>query len=258
MAIFLGCLVGLSLGLSGGGGSILAVPFLLYGLGLGFRDAVVVSLAVIGLTAIYGAVVQHRKVEWRAGAILGAGGIFGAPVGAWLGARMPESLSLLLFAGLMLFIGLRMWRGKEDSEGLPLAIRCRRHADGKLHFEWSCARKLGAAGVLTGILSGIFGVGGGFLVVPALLAVVALPIERALATSLVGIALISSSGFLANFLLTPSLPLEPAVWFFAGSALGMTAGVRVKDFLPALALRRIFSAMVVLVAIWVIWKNFRA
>ena len=253
MALFFGSLVGLSLGLTGGGGSILAVPLLLYGLGLAFRDAVMVSLAVVGLTAVYGSVVQRNKVDWMAGAVLGAGGILGAPVGAWLGARMPQTVSLLLFAGLMLIIGLRMWRGKDDA--FHPAIRCRRHPDGRLHSGWSCAGKMAVAGVLTGVLSGMFGVGGGFLVVPALLAVAAIPIERALATSLVGIALVSASAFSANFLITPSLPVEPAALFLGGAALGMTAGVRIKDFLPALALRRIFSAMIVLVAVWVVWKN---
>ena len=114
---------------------------------------------------------------------------------------------------------------------------------------------MAVAGVLTGVVSGMFGVGGGFLVVPALLAVAALPIERALATSLVGISLVSASAFFANFLITPSIPVEPAIWFLGGAALGMTAGVRIKDFLPGLALRRIFAAMIVCVAVWVVWKN---
>jgi len=253
MALLFGSLVGLSLGLTGGGGSILAVPLLLYGLGLSFRDAVMVSLAVVGLTAVYGSVVQRRKVDWMAGAVLGTGGIFGAPAGAWLGARMPQTVSLLLFAGLMFVIGLRMWRGTDDA--FHPAIRCQRHPDGRLHSGWSCAGKMAVAGVLTGVLSGMFGVGGGFLVVPALLAVAALPIDRALATSLVGIALVSASAFFANFLLQPSVPIEPAAWFLGGAALGMTAGVRIKDVLPALALRRIFAAMIVLVALWVVWKN---
>lgn len=252
MALLFGSLVGLSLGLTGGGGSMLAVPLLLYGLGLSFRDAVMVSLAVVGLTAVYGSVVQRRKVDWMAGAVLGSGGICGAPAGAWLGAKLPETLSLLLFAGLMLIIGLRMWRGKDDA--FHPALRCHRHPDGRLHSGWSCAGKMAVAGVITGVLSGMFGVGGGFLVVPALLAVAALPIERALATSLVGISLVSASAFLANFLMTPSLPCEPAAWFLGGAALGMTAGVRIKDFLPALALRRIFAAMIVFVALWVVWK----
>lgn len=253
MALLFGSLVGLSLGLTGGGGSILAVPLLLYGLGLPFRDAVMISLAVVGLTAVYGSAVQRNKVDWMAGAVLGAGGIFGAPVGAWIGARMPQTVSLLLFAGLMFIIGLRMWRGKDDA--FHPAIRCRRHPDGRLHSRWNCAGKMAVAGVLTGVLSGMFGVGGGFLVVPALLAVAALPIERALATSLVGISLVSASAFFANFLITPSFPVEPAIWFLGGASLGMTAGVRIKDFLPALALRRIFAAMIVCVAVWVVWKN---
>ena len=100
-------IVGLSLGLTGGGGSIFAVPLLVYGLGLDFRSSVALSLAVVGLTSAYGAALQARQghVLWGAGAVLGLGGVLAAPLGAWIGAQMPQRLSLLLFAALMVFIG---------------------------------------------------------------------------------------------------------------------------------------------------------
>jgi uncharacterized membrane protein YfcA len=250
-AILSGILVGLALGLTGGGGSILAVPLLLGILGLALRDAVAVSLAVVGLTALYGAALQWKQVRWGAGAVLGTGGILGAPLGAYVGANWPESLTLGLFALLMLFIAVKMWRGGQ-SQDVPLSLwTCRRDPEGRLHFQWSCAAKLGVAGAITGVLSGIFGVGGGFLVVPALLLVTAMPISSALATSLVGIFLISAAAFASNLLTLPSFPTMTAAWFLLGGAVGMTGGSWWKNSIPQELLRRVFAGALIVVALWV-------
>ena len=258
LALLFGLVVGLSLGLTGGGGSIFAVPLLVYGIGLDFRRAVAVSLAVVGLTALYGAVLQARRgqVLWGAGAVLGLGGIVAAPLGAWLGSMLSAQASFLLFAALMMFIGLRMLLRTESVADVPWSwIRCERRPDGRPRFSIRCAGKLFGAGIITGILSGIFGVGGGFLVVPALLVVTCVSIERALATSLVGILLISVSGFTAN-----ASHLEPGDWnlakfFLLGSAGGMTAGAWLKQWIPGRALQRIFGLSVIGTAVYVILRN---
>lgn len=256
LALLYGAIVGLSLGLTGGGGSIFAVPLLVYGLGLDFRSAVALSLAIVGLTAAYGAILQARRghVLWGAGIVLGFGGIAAAPLGAWTGAQMPQRLSLLLFAALMIFIGVRMLRQREG-EIAASWIRCRRAPDGRPHFSFPCAGKLFAAGVFSGILSGIFGVGGGFLIVPALILVACISIESALATSLVGIVLIAASGFAANASHLSSGDGVLAAWFFAGSALGMTAGVWAKSLLPSRSLNLIFGVSVIGVALYVVARN---
>lgn len=247
-----GGLVGVALGLTGGGGSIFAVPLLLYAVGLSLRDAITVSLAVVGLTALYGAVFQRKLVNWWPGAMLGAGGILGAPGGAWIGTRLPEFWTLLLFAGLMLVIGVQMWRGANRDETRLYKFACRRDGDGVMRFRWSCAGKLLVAGAITGVLSGTFGVGGGFLVVPALLLVTAMPIERALATSLVCIALISASGFVSNLVTVQHFAFGLAAWFLAGGAVGMTAGAKLKSRLSGRLLKRIFAVGVVGVAVWIL------
>ncbi|PTX93709.1 sulfite exporter TauE/SafE family protein [Spartobacteria bacterium LR76] len=257
-ALVYGAIVGLSLGLTGGGGSIFAVPLLVYGLGLDFREAVALSLAIVGATAAYGAVLQARRghVLWGAGLVLGMGGVIAAPFGAWIGAQMPQRLSLLLFAALMIFIGIRMLRQAGDAEIPPHSwMRCRRGTDGRPHFSWACAAKLFSAGALSGILSGIFGVGGGFLIVPALIVVACISIERALATSLVGIVLIAASGFAANAGSLSSGVGGLALWFLGGSALGMTAGVWTKSLLTARTLNVIFGISVICVSLYVIAKN---
>ncbi len=251
LTLLYGSIVGIALGLTGGGGSIFAVPLLLYAEGMSLRDAVTVSLAVVGLTALYGAVIQRRLVNWLPGLILGAGGIVGAPLGAFIGARLPEFWTLLLFAALMAVIGVRMWQGANGGEDVDSRFACRRDADGVRRLRGPCILKLLVGGVLTGILSGTFGVGGGFLVVPALLLVTAMPIERALATSLVCIFLISTSGFVANLLSVRHLNLELAAWFLTGGAIGMTAGAALKSLLSGPMLKRIFATGVIAVALWI-------
>lgn len=253
--VLCGALVGISLGLTGGGGSIFAVPLLLYVLGLPLRAAVAVSLAVVGLTALYGAFLQRGSVVWGAGALLGAGGIVGAPLGAWLGRALPDAITLWLFAGLMLFIGVQMWRSSGAAEVPLTAFSCRRDPDGVLRFRLSCAGKLVAAGALAGVLSGVFGVGGGFLVVPALLVVTAMPMERALATSLVGIFLISAAAFSANLVSLENFPFPLAGWFLLGGAVGMSGGAVLKSRLSAPLLRRIFALAILGVALWMVGKS---
>ena len=109
--LLFGAVVGFSLGLTGGGGSIFAVPLLVYGLSVAPHDAVGVSLAAVGMTALVGAIerLRARQVEVRTGILFAVAGMLGAPVGSWLSGRIPENMLLLLFAVLMLFIAGRMW-----------------------------------------------------------------------------------------------------------------------------------------------------
>lgn len=251
--------MGLSLGLTGGGGSIFAVPLLLFGLGFSFRDAVVVSLGVVGITALYGAVLQSRQklVLWGAGGMLGLGGVLCAPLGAKIGLLLPEIVALLLFSTLMLMIGGRMWKKKKAGmEEVPLPVfRCEQDACGMPKFTTKCACKLLVAGSIAGVLSGIFGVGGGFLLVPALLLVTGVSLPRALATSLVAIALISASGLVSNLLLTPHWPgwQIPGI-FLGGAALGMTAGAALKPLFSEVVLQRLFALAVMLMAGYVVLR----
>jgi uncharacterized membrane protein YfcA len=112
LAVIFGLFVGLSLGLTGGGGSILAVPLLVYGLHVAPKEAVGVSLAAVGATALAGAVQRlwRGEVEVATGLMFAAAGMVGAPAGVWLGRRLPEPLLLLSFAALMLWVAARTWR----------------------------------------------------------------------------------------------------------------------------------------------------
>lgn len=251
-----GLLVGLALGLTGGGGSILAVPYLLYILGFDLRAAVKISLAVVGLTSSFGAVMQRREVVWKAGAVLGAGGIFGAPLGAWLGTQLPETLVLLLFAALMIFISLRFLRGGGVGEVPISRFGCAvAPGESRPRFHWSCAAKLLVAGSIAGVLAGLFGVGGGFILVPALMMVARLSLTSALSTSLLSISILSAVSFSANAGMGEAVNWPLTGIFLIGAFLGMIGGIQLKQHIPPALLRKIFALSVLAIAVAMIVKT---
>ena len=214
LTVIFGALVGLSLGLTGGGGAIFAVPILVYALDVAPREAVGVSLFTVGVTSLVGFVQRARRglVELPTGLIFAVAGMIGAPVGAMLAERTAEAVLLGSFALLMLVIAARMWlKAGDKAAALPVitsATRldidagptCRRDPEGKLRLTSRCALLLGATGLGAGVLSGMFGVGGGFIIVPALVMFSGMEIQRAIGTSLLVITLISASGTTSHLL----------------------------------------------------------
>jgi len=254
LSLLCGAVVGFSLGLTGGGGSIFAVPLLYYIIGLSFRSSVVVSLGVVGMTALYGTLLQARRgqVVWGAGTVLGVGGIIASGFGSRLGSYLSEDLSLLLFASLMIIIGASMIRGPDTSSDVPLSwIACKDSSHEAIRFSLPCACKLLVAGGITGILSGIFGVGGGFLLVPALLLVPRLPVHKASGTSLVAIAIISVAALVYNARTVAEIPLVTSSFFLVGALVGMTSGSYMKARLPNRTLRLTFGLMVIMTALFI-------
>ena len=262
--ILLGALVGLSLGLTGGGGAIFAVPFLAYGLGVPAREAVGVSLLTVGSTSLVGFVQRARlgMVEFPTGLLFAIAGMLGAPLGAWLADRTPEIVLLSLFAGLMLVIAVRMWiKARDATAGLPIILHdnagptCRRDPEGKLRITSQCAMLLGLVGLGVGVLSGMFGVGGGFIIVPALVMFSGMGMQRAIGTSLLVITLISASGTAAHLLAGKDLNLATASLFTAGSVAGLFVGSSVAQRLAGPALQKVFAAAIVVVALYVILRT---
>jgi len=271
LAVIFGLVVGLSLGLTGGGGSILAVPLLVYGLGLAPTEAVGVSLAAVGATALVGAAERMRRgeVEVRTGLIFAAAGMLGAPLGAWVGRRLPGPVLLLGFAGLMLWVAVRMWlkvshRPEEaavvrsPSLQPPVPSRgpaCSRDPAGKLRWTSRCARVLAVCGVAAGVLSGLFGVGGGFVIVPSLVLFSGMGIHRAVATSLLVIAVISGAALASYAVAGQLLDAWTTGFFVAGGVIGLAAGTWVGRAVSPVQLQKVFSAVIVAVAVFVILKN---
>lgn len=255
LALLYGSLVGLSLGLTGGGGAIIAIPLLVYGLNFEFNIAVIISLGIVGATALFGALLQSRNgnVLWIIGTILGFGGILTIPFGNWIGDVVPEQLLIFLFAILMIFIGCRMIFGNKfgnsDASGTlePSVTLNHKSLPSVKQGFW-----LLFCGGVVGVLSGTFGIGGGFFLVPAMDLVLRIPIEQATATSLVGIFLIASSGLLENVHNLASVDLTSVLPFFLGSAGGMMLGVGTKHFFTPRALEILFGTFVLSTAAYVL------
>jgi len=241
LALFLSTLIGVSLGLLGGGGSILAVPVLVYVARVDVHSAIGMSLAIVGTTALVGGLVHARagRVDLRAAALFGGAGMLGAPLGAQATHAVAPRVLLLLFAALMLAVGGLMLRGKAGARpGTP-----RPHPVG-----------VPAAGFGVGLLTGFLGVGGGFLIVPALTLLARLPIHTAIGTSLLVIAANSAAGVLGH-LRQGEMPLGLTAAFTASAALGALAGVRLASSLDPARLRRAFAVFVVLVGLFLLAKN---
>ena len=278
ISLLCGVIVGFSLGLTGGGGSIFAVPLLVYGLALPAHQAVGVSLFAVGATALGGAIVRlwRREVDLRAALLFGVAGMLGAPLGAVMGAKLPPGGLLSGFAVLMLLVAARMWRQALRRPGETQVVRasvgagaapgsgpaCRIDPAGGLILSSRCARVLALSGLLTGALSGLFGVGGGFLIVPALVLMASLSMQRAVATSLLVIAIISTSGGVAHLLAGHTLDWTITVLFVLGGLGGMLLGARLSRRLAGPTLQKLFAAAMIGVAVAMLgaqlWRAFTA
>lgn len=256
ITVLYGIIVGVSLGLTGGGGSIFAIPLLVYGLDMSMTEAVPVSLIAVALTAAVGAWYSYRAglLLWQPVMMFSLGGVSGAPMGIALSRHIEQSLQLVGFATLVLIVGLVMWRKtysqpdetrvvRAITEGDDKAPICKLTQDGKLSFTTPCAVVLMLSGLVTGVLSGLFGVGGGFLIVPALMAVIELGIHRAVAASLMIITFIGLSGAGTAFV-EGDLPWDILLPFIGGSILGMYLGRAVATRIAGPVLQRIFAGAI--------------
>lgn len=260
-----GAVVGLSLGLTGGGGAIFAVPLLVYWIGVDPQAAVRVSLVTVAATALVGAVERwrHGQVEVRTGLLFATAGMLTAPAGGWLGSRLPPQGLLASFAVLMLLIAIRMWRQARDtSERMPAAVfsagvepTCSRDECGRLRMTTRCFILLGLVGLVVGALSGLFGVGGGFLIVPALVAFATMDVPRAVGTSLFVMTLVGLSAVASQLAAGRSIPPDVAAGFVAGSIPALFAGSWIGRRLTGPALARGFAVAIVLVAGFMIAKT---
>lgn len=271
LSVIFGVFVGFALGLTGGGGSIFAVPLLVYGLSVGPQQAVGMSLAAVGATAFLGAMerLRAREVEVRAGLLFSTGGVMGAPVGTWTGTLLPSAVLLVLFAGLMLVIASHMWLKSIDAPAPDAGGPLSEPRQGILEsggrscgvenrpLAWSAHHviTLGMAGLVTGLLSGLFGVGGGFVIVPALVLFGGMAMHSAIATSLLAIAVVSAAGLASYLWDGGKVPWESTALFVVGGVLGLEGGVLLSHRLSGPRLQRVFAVAIVLVATFILFKT---
>ena len=243
LAVALALVVGVTLGLLGGGGAVLTVPILVYVVGVSAKAAVPLSLVVVGIASAVGAF-----GHWRSGRLVIADGLrfaVFAMAGAWVGARLglwlPERVQLTLFAVVALTAATAMWWSASHTP-TPRAHQS--------------PRLVAAAGVGVGMLTGVIGIGGGFLFVPALVTLLQYALPRATAVSLMLIAL-NAAAALVGYGPSVAIPWDIALPFIAATVLGLVVGTRVAPRVPADTLKRVFAILLLVVGIFVLYMNLR-
>jgi hypothetical protein len=241
-----GALVGFLLSVFGGGGSVLATPLLLYLVGV--RDAHVAigtSAAAVAVNALFGLGGQARagRVKWPCAAMFAVSGFAGSFIGATLAKRVPPGPLLALFGVAMAAVALAMWLPKRN-EGDPL-----------VSLNPRLALRLAPAGAATGLAAGFFGIGGGFLIAPALMAATDMTLASAAASSLLAVTVFGSATA-ASYALSGLVDWPIFLALVLGGAAGMAAGLPLASILAARAAmaRKLFSGLILAVAVYVVFK----
>lgn len=247
LALVSGGLIGVVLGLVGGGGSILAVPLLVYVVGIGSTHAAIGTAAVAvaaNAAASLGGHARAGMVKWPCALVFAMAGVVGAAIGAEIGKTVGGTRLLMLFGLLMIGVGLSMLlkRRREDDPGVRLS---RTTAAALLP-------RLVPMGLGVGLAAGFFGIGGGFLIVPALIAATAMPLAYAVGTSLVVVTALGLTTA-TSYALSGHVDWPLTAFLIAGGAGGAVAGIRLGQRLTAhkMLFERAFAALVVAVGIYI-------
>jgi uncharacterized membrane protein YfcA len=264
MSLLLGIAVGLVLGLTGAGGSILAVPLLMWALGWTLVQAAPVALIAVAAASAFGTITAWdvTYIRYRAAMLMALASLVTAPLGLFAATVLPVRMLTITLGAVLLLVAARMWRQARIAPGETTVVRaavagdegrahgplCRLNARGRIIWTRSCAIAVACCGALTGFLAGLLGVGGGFVIVPGLRAISEVSIHSAVATSLMAIALISAGTVVIALLMGRDLPWLVALPFALGALGGMIAGRRLAPRIAGPHLQEGFAVLVVLVA----------
>lgn len=271
LAILLGGIVGLVLGLTGAGGSIFAVPLLMIGLGFGMLQATPVALLAVCGAALLGTITawQTGLICYRAALLVGVFGSMTAPVGIVIAAHVPQQTLVLSFALVMVIVAARLFiqsrtrpaetrvvRATGAQDESPGAAVCRIGTTSRfIRLTPPCVFVLALSGAGTGVLAGALGVGAGFVIVPALRAATELSMGSSVATSLMAIAIISASAVVSFVLRDGSLHAAVAAPFIVGALGGMLLGRWMAPRFSGPRLQRLFAAFMILAAAVMVWRE---
>ncbi len=242
LELVLGFGIGLSLGLLGGGGSILTVPALVYLVGQTPQIAVTTSLVIVGANSIMGAMFHGTKgrLDWKVAITFGGAGMLVSYLSAGISKHISPEILLVVFALLMLVIGtMLLFRGARE--------------DG-ISYTTKPLLVVVASGAGVGLLTGILGVGGGFLIVPALVMLLGLPVQVAVGTSLVVIAMNSVAGFLGH-ISSGSFDWMVTLIFVSAGLVGTFSGMRLSSRLSSSKLQKAFAVFVIALAFFLLFDN---
>jgi len=240
--------IGLSLGLLGSGGSILTVPVLIYLVGQDPKVAIAGSLLIVGIISLSSALpyAMQKQIRWRTAVLFGGPGMLGAALGAWGAHYVSSTLQMLVFAALLLSAAYLMFRPvKLDETDCPTSERA--------------FYKIALDGLVVGAITGLVGVGGGFLIIPALVLLGGLPMRLAVGTSLVIIAAKSFVGFAAylKVLEAQSLSIDWHIilLFSIIGVIGGWLGHKASSMVNQALLKQVFAVFLVLMGAFILWKN---
>jgi uncharacterized membrane protein YfcA len=261
IATFLGVFVGILMGLTGAGGGILSVPLLVFAFHMPMSQAGPIALTAIALSAGVGAIIglNAKVLRYKAAMFMAVFGLILSPAGLWVAQRAPNTPMLLIFSGVLIYVASKMFiqatqtiagTASEPTKPPPCQLDL---SIGKLIWTVPCARSLMLAGACAGLLSGLLGVGGGFIIVPSLKKFTDLPMKAIVATSL-GVLAIVSAGGAAISLVSGILDYSIATPFAAGSLAGLLIGKVLERSISGPRVQQIFSVFTFLVAISLIYK----
>jgi len=251
LGLALAALIGLALGLLGGGGSILTVPIFVYLLGFGAREAIAMSLAVVGAVSLFGAAGHYRlgNVNLRVALVFGSVAMVGTYLGARLAVYVSGETQLAMFAVVMLLAAVFMLR---DGWRVPATVEAL--TGGEVEVRKLPLGLIVVEGMVVGVITGLVGVGGGFLIVPALVLLARIPMKEAVGTSLLVIAMKSLAGFVGY------LGQVEVAWgfmtLFTGVAVaGILGGTWLVQFVPQAALKRSFALFLLVMGALILYQN---
>ncbi|QKM64827.1 hypothetical protein DCO17_06045 [Polynucleobacter tropicus] len=261
LAPALGMLIGILMGLTGAGGGILSVPLLVFAFHMPISQAGPIALTAIALSAGVGALIGlcTKVLRYKAAMFMATFGLLLSPLGLWVAQRAPNTPMLLMFSAVLIYVSSKMFiqatqiiAGKASVLTKPPPCQLDMSI-GKLIWTVPCARALMFAGACAGFLSGLLGVGGGFIIVPSLKKFTDLPMKAIVATSL-GVLAIVSTGGAAISLASGTLDLSIAIPFSGGSLLGLLIGKILERKISGPRVQQIFSIFTLLVALSLIYK----
>jgi len=249
-AIVAGVPIGLQLGATGTGGAILGLPLMIYIVGIPMQQAAAMSLIIVAVSSLVGAWEYSRQgfVKIKAAAAFSWTGMLGAWGGA-SGHRLVREEILLILFGLLLLLARALVARQR-----ALLVTTEREQSCAVLFPRTCWLKVGGVGAAVGIMNGLFGVGGGFMIVPALVLILGFPRKLAVGTSLTVIALISIGGIVGH-LQIGYIQWELLAYIVAGSVGGMLLGVRLGQWLPPGVTNRFTASITILIALSMIVMN---
>ncbi len=272
ISILVGILIGLVLGLTGAGGSIIALPLLILLLNLNPQEAVTVALCAVAASSLFGTLSRLRSddIVWLPAMMFAIIGSAFTPLGTFLNRLIPESAVLLGFLFVVAIVARRMWRQANlKPEELNISRAqfnsetsetndpyCRMNQKQSFQFGPRCFVGMLGGASLTGILSGLFGVGGGFIIVPTLMFLTGISIQQAVATSLVIISAVSSSAILTHFFQGTLVTGDLLYLVSAGGLIGMLLGGLIAKKINGAKLQKIFSATIIFLSFLIILKQF--